>query len=100
IERPDATILPPGDLGRYAITNREVDRYAFKSPTLRNVALTPPYFHSGTVWELEDAVRIMGSAQLGADLNEEEVLAITAFLRSLTGVQPVVEYPLMPNITN
>lgn len=99
IAQPDAAILPPEDLGRYEVTNVEADRYAFKSPTLRNVALTPPYFHSGAVWELEDAVRIMGSAQLGADLNEEEVQTITAFLHALTGDQPVVEYPLMPNIT-
>ena len=39
---PDAHILPPGDLGRYAVTTVEGDRYSFKAPTLRNVALTPP----------------------------------------------------------
>ena len=100
VEAPDAAVRPPGDLGRFAITNVEADRYAFKSPTLRNVALTPPYFHSGGVWELADAVRIMGSAQLGADLTEDEVVAITAFLHTLTGEQPQVEYPVMPAITN
>lgn len=99
ITQPDAAILPPDDLGRYALTNVETDRYAFKSPTLRNVALTPPYFHSGAVWELADAVRIMGSAQLGADLNEDEVQAIVTFLYTLNGEQPVVEYPVMPSIT-
>ena len=100
VERPDAEILPPGDVGRFAVTNAEADRYSFKSPTLRNVALTPPYFHSGVVWELEDAVRIMGSAQLGQELNDDEVGAITAFLRTLTGTQPVVEIPELPAITS
>ena len=99
VERPDAEILPPGDVGRFAITNVEADRYAFKSPTLRNVGITPPYFHSGVVWELEDAVRIMGSAQLGQQLTDEEVAAITAFLHTLTGRQPVVELPELPAIT-
>ncbi len=99
VERPDAEILPPGDVGRFAITNVEADRYAFKSPTLRNVAITPPYFHSGVVWELEDAVRIMGSAQLGQELTDDEVAAITAFLHTLTGRQPVVELPELPPIT-
>lgn len=100
IERPDAEILPPDDVGRFRITNVEADRYAFKSPTLRNIELTPPYFHSGVVWELADAVRIMGSAQLGQELTDEEVAAITAFLRTLTGEQPVVEQPVLPPITS
>ena len=99
-ERPDAEILPPDDVGRFRITNVEADRYAFKSPTLRNIELTPPYFHSGVVWELADAVRIMGSAQLGQELTDEEVAAITAFLRTLTGEQPVVEQPVLPPITS
>ncbi len=100
VERPDAMILPVGDVGRFAVTNVESDRYAFKSPTLRNVALTPPYFHSGVVWDLSDAVRVMGSAQLGAELSEQEVQDITAFLHTLTGVQPEVTIPEMPPITD
>lgn len=100
VERPNAEILPPGDVGRFAVTNLESDRYSFKSPTLRNVALTPPYFHSGVVWELEDAVRIMGSAQLGQELSDTEVADITAFLRTLTGEQPEVEIPVLPAITS
>jgi len=99
IERPDAFILPEDDLGRYKVTNVEADKYAFKSPSLRNIELTPPYFHSGSIWSLEDAVRIMGDAQLGATLNDDEVVKITAFLRTLTGDQPVVEFPILPEIT-
>lgn len=96
VQRPDADILPPDDKGRYVVTRSPNDEYVFKSPSLRNIALTPPYFHSGKVWDLTEAVRIMGAAQLGAELTDDEVLAIVAFLRSLTGDQPVVTYPVLP----
>lgn len=96
VERPDAFVRPEGDLGRYAITNVEGDRYAFKSPSLRNIELTPPYFHSGTIWNLRDAVRIMGDAQIGSELTEDEVDLITSFLGTLTGEFPVVEHPILP----
>jgi cytochrome c peroxidase len=59
----------------------------------------PPYFHSGSVWELEDAVAIMGTAQLGTALTDDEVRSITAFLHTLTGMQPVVTHPVLPPIT-
>ncbi len=98
-ELPDADILPRDDIGRYGITNVESDRYAFKSPSLRNIELTPPYFHSGVIWDLEDAVRIMARAQLGSDLDDGDVTSITAFLRTLTGDQPEVTVPVLPAIT-
>jgi cytochrome c peroxidase len=63
---------------------------------LRNIALTAPYFHSGKVWDLKEAVAIMGSAQLGQELNDEDVDLIVAFLQSLTGKMPEVTYPLLP----
>ena len=78
------------------MTNVATDEYLFKAPSLRNVGLTPPYFHSGAVWELDQAVQVMGAAQLGADLNDAESLAIAAFLKSLTGKQPEVVYPILP----
>jgi cytochrome c peroxidase len=96
VERPGADILPPEDRGRYAVTQTADDEYVFKSPSLRNITLTPPYFHSGRVWDLTQAVRIMGVAQLGAELTEDEVTAIEAYLGSLTGDQPVVEFPVLP----
>jgi cytochrome c peroxidase len=92
----DAEVRPPDDLGRFKLTNTASDRYVFKSPTLRNIALTPPYFHSGKVWKLKDAVALMGSAQLGATLNSDELDKIVAFLGTLTGNQPKVEYPVLP----
>lgn len=96
VERPGADILPPEDKGRFAVTQTATDEYVFKSPSLRNIALTPPYFHSGVVWDLTQAVAVMGSAQLGRELSDAETTLIAAFLRTLTGQQPQLEYPVLP----
>jgi cytochrome c peroxidase len=96
VERPGADILPPGDRGRYEVTATATDEYVFRAPALRNVALTAPYFHSGGVWRLEEAVGVMSASQLGSELTPEEVEAITAFLHTLTGRQPRVDYPILP----
>ncbi len=96
LEAPDAAIRPPGDLGRFKVTNTSGDKYVFKAPTLRNIALTPPYFHSGKVWKLKDAVKVMGSSQLGIQLNADDDATIVAFLNTLTGKQPKIEYPVLP----
>lgn len=79
------------DLGRYNVTGRDEDRYVFKVPGLRNVALTAPYFHDGSVASLESAVAIMGRYQLGRDLAPDDVKAIVAFLHSLTGRIPSMD---------
>jgi cytochrome c peroxidase len=73
------------DQGRFNVTSEERDRHRFKVPTLRNVALTYPYFHDGTVDELAEAVRIMGTYQRGIELDGEEVDRIVEFLEALTG---------------
>jgi cytochrome c peroxidase len=96
VKAPDAEIRPAGDLGRFKVTGTSSDQYVFKAPTLRNIVLTPPYFHSGKVWNLRDAVKVMGSTQLGGQLNSEEVDKIVAFLGALTGKQPKVEVPILP----
>ncbi|KPK79152.1 MAG: cytochrome C peroxidase [Gemmatimonas sp. SM23_52] len=96
VEKPGADILPREDKGRFAVTQTASDEYVFKAPSLRNVGLTPPYFHSGGVWDLEQAVGIMGAAQLGQRLSDVETEAIAAFLRTLTGEQPRVAYPVLP----
>ena len=65
-------------------------------PSLRNVAVTPPYFHDGSAPTLDDAVRRMSRAQLNWSLTDEQVEAIVAYLRTLTGYylgQPVAEHP-------
>ncbi|MBE0597298.1 MAG: cytochrome-c peroxidase [Desulfuromonadales bacterium] len=99
VAEPTAEVRPPEDLGRFKVTNTAADRYVFKSPSLRNIALTPPYFHSGVVWGLHEAVAIMGSAQLGATLNQTEAERITRFLTTLTGEQPQIQHPVLPPIT-
>jgi len=95
-EAPEADVRPAGDLGRFKVTNTAADKYVFKSPSLRNIALTPPYFHSGKVWKLSDAVKIMGSAQLGISVNNNEAGKIVAFLQTLDGKQPRIMYPILP----
>ncbi|MFN3246723.1 MAG: cytochrome-c peroxidase, partial [Leptonema sp. (in: bacteria)] len=72
------------DLGRYNVTKKEEDKYMFKVPSLRNVALTAPYFHDGQAKTLEDAVKQMAWLQLNKKLTDEEVQSIVAFLKSLT----------------
>jgi len=99
IKKPGADTLPEDDKGRFAVTNTAADEYVFRAAPLRNIALTPPYFHSGEVWDLEQAVAIMGDSQLGRQLKDDEVKAITAFLHSLTGELPQVAYPLLPAST-
>ncbi len=73
VERPGADILPTTDKGRFAVTKTATDEYVFRASPLRNIALTAPYFHSGKVWDLNQAVAIMGSAQLGQESNDDEV---------------------------
>lgn len=96
VEKPGSEVLPPDDKGRFAVTQTASDDYVFRAGPLRNIALTAPYFHSGKVWDLEQAVAIMSSSQLGTELSEDEVKAITAFLQTLTGQEPQVTYPILP----
>jgi cytochrome c peroxidase len=96
VEKPGATFLPPADKGRFEVTKTASDEYVFKVPTLRNIALTAPYFHTGKAWDLRQAVAVMGASQLGISLADTEVDKVTAFLRALTGEQPRVVYPVLP----
>lgn len=73
------------DFGRFSFTGNNADRYVFKVPSLRNVAVTPPYLHNGTAPALEDAVKIMFMYQLGRTPQENDIEYITKFLRTLTG---------------
>ncbi len=86
------------DKGRFQDTKNEADAFMFKVQQLRNVAVTPPYFHDGSVAKLEDAVRIMGKLQLGQDLSDAEVADLVAFLETLTGEVPAqfAEVPSLP----
>jgi cytochrome c peroxidase len=76
------------DKGRADVTKNDADLYVFKVPSLRNVALTAPYFHDGSAAELTQAVKIMGKVQLGKTLSREDAAEIVTFLGALTGAVP------------
>lgn len=80
--------LAAADLGRYRVTADEADRYVFKVPSLRNVALTAPYLHDGSARSLDDAVAVMFKYQLGRTASKDDIAAIVKFLHTLTGERP------------
>jgi cytochrome c peroxidase len=84
------------DEGRYVVTGDEADRFAFRTPTLLNVAVTYPYFNNGSVDNLHDAVQLMGQQMLGQDFEADDVDDIVAFLHALTGEMPRIEIPALP----
>lgn len=74
------------DIGRMNVTNDVRDRLRQKVPTLRNVALTAPYFHRGDVETMDEAVKLMLKYQVGTSLPQSDVDDIVAFLNTLNGV--------------
>jgi cytochrome c peroxidase len=77
--------ITDADLGRYNVTRHEGDRHVFKVPSLRNVALTAPYFHDGSARTLGDAVDVMFTYQLGRPASPQDKELIVKFLHTLTG---------------
>ncbi|WP_300367410.1 cytochrome-c peroxidase [Hydrogenimonas sp.] len=71
-----------------------------KTPTLRNILETRPYFHNGAVWNIEEAIKIMGETQLGVKISDREAKKIKAFFGALTGKKPYVRYPMLPASTD
>jgi len=76
------------DEGKFEVTKKESDKYVFKSPSLRNIEKTYPYFHDGSVNDLKEAVTIMAKVQLNKELSENDLNSLIAFLNSLTGELP------------
>ena len=76
------------DLGRFSVTGSESDRHVFRVPSLRNVALTAPYFHNGSVATLEEAVDVMFRYQLGRSASSEDKALIVRFLQTLNAEHP------------
>ncbi|MCI0532542.1 MAG: c-type cytochrome, partial [candidate division Zixibacteria bacterium] len=90
------------DKGRFEVTSKAEEKNTWKVPTLRNVALTAPYFHNGKVKTLERAVELMAKMQLNKTLSDGEIQDIVAFLNALSGPFPkqsVPELPATPNTT-
>jgi len=83
------------DLGRFVVTKADKDKGAFKTPTLRDIAESGPYFHDGSVATLEEAVKLMVGGGLEnehldkvnlvkAEITSDEVKDLIEFLKSLT----------------
>lgn len=102
------TVAAPGspdDLGRYEVTKKEEDRNAYKTPALRNVALTAPYMHDGSLATLEEVIDLYDRG--GGDgpnkskliyklnLTAQEKTDLVAFLKSFNGDLPHVQEPRM-----
>ena len=73
------------DLGRLNQTKSPVDEHKFKTPTLRNVAVTAPYYHDGSVATLKQATELMLKHQCRTTLPDSDVDKIVKFLETLTG---------------
>ncbi|SJM92943.1 Cytochrome-c peroxidase [Crenothrix polyspora] len=84
------------DKGLAEVTKKAENEHFWKVPTLRNIALTAPYFHNGAVKTLDTAVQIMAKTQLNKDLSKEEIADIVAFLNALTGEFPEQKMPVLP----
>lgn len=84
----DKGYLTHADLGRFNVTKREQDKFVFKVPSLRNIALTGPYLHDGSVKTLDEVVKIMGTYQVGQEIPNYDIPFIVKFLESLSGKIP------------
>lgn len=84
-------VISKSDLGRFNVTSDPEDKHEFKVPSLRNVALTAPYFHDASASTLETAVVMMARFQLGRDLTQIEMEKIVAFLKTLSGELEVIK---------
>ena len=87
VEKPGAEFLPPADKGRFMVSKTPSDEYVFKVPTLRNIALTAPYFHTGKAWDLRQAVAVMGTSQLNFTLRFSNRATSTLILARSGGCQ-------------
>jgi cytochrome c peroxidase len=97
---------PEPDLGRFVVTKDEKDRGAFKTPTVRNVALSAPYMHDGSVATLEEVVEWydkgghpnphLSDKMRPLKLTAEEKADLVAFMKACTGPTPTVETSRLP----
>ena len=91
--------ITEADYGRYNVTGKDEDKFMFKVPSLRNIALTAPYFHDGSAKTLEEAVGIMIKYQLGRMVPEEDKALIVKFLHTLTGREQEQDARISDNVS-
>ena len=84
------------DAGVKSVTGKDDDDHLFRVQSWRNVAMTAPYFHDGSAATLSDAIRTMAKVQLNTELPDADVADIAAFLKTLTGESPQVDFPILP----
>ncbi len=86
------------DTGRHRVTRNPRDKMVFKTPSLRNIAKTAPYFHDGSVADLAGAIRLMAVYQTGKELSAGEIASIASWLDALTGEIPAayIQPPALP----
>ena len=86
------------DQGRFEVTKNPNDRFVFKVPSLRNIAMTAPYFHDGSARTLPEAVRRMAELQTGKKIPDSQIYSIIAWLNTLTGDLPkdLIQPPVLP----
>jgi cytochrome c peroxidase len=97
---------PEPDLGRFVVSKEETDTGAFKTPTVRNAALTAPYMHDGSVATLEEVVEWydkgghpnphLSDKIKPLNLTAEEKVAIVEFMKACTSPTPAVETARLP----
>ncbi len=93
----DAKYKLSEDKGRFEATKDKADMHMWRVPSLRNIAVTAPYFHNGSVETLDEAVRVMAKTQLNIDMSDRDVADIVAFLETLTGEFPSITMPRLPD---
>lgn len=94
------------DLGRYAVTKQEKDKGAFKTPTIRNVALSAPYMHDGSLDTLEEVVehyakggtknKWLSDKMTPIKMTPQEKLDLVEFMRACTGPFPKIHSGRLP----
>ncbi|WP_133407991.1 cytochrome-c peroxidase [Parashewanella tropica] len=94
------------DEGRFVITNNPVNKYAFKTPSLRNISQRAPYMHDGSMNDLNTVIRhyvkktpsrpSLSPLMKSAELSDLEIEQLVAFLKTLTGEDKVITLPLLP----
>ncbi|HEX3344886.1 MAG TPA: protein kinase, partial [Polyangiaceae bacterium] len=86
------------DRGRFELTQKNEDYMVFRVPSLRNVAMTGPYLHDGSLTSLNEVVRMMARHQIGKELTDPQIASIVTWLGALTGELPAdyIKKPELP----
>jgi cytochrome c peroxidase len=86
------------DRGRFELTQKNEDYMVFRVPSLRNVVMTGPYLHDGSLTSLNEVVRMMARHQIGKELTDTQIASIITWLGALTGDLPMdyIKKPVLP----